>query len=80
MYTLKHHFQTKKILEISKKNFSSLSAASGSIISPIFNLWKVHISAQSTNNFEQENNLQWCLDLSGPTLRKEITCAMLAYG
>ena len=38
------------------------------------------IIAQSTNNFAEENNLQWCPDLSGRPLHKEITCAMLVYG
>ena len=33
-----------------------------------------------TNNFAQENNWQFCLDLSWPTLHKEITCAILAHG
>ena len=32
------------------------------------------------NNIAQENNLQYCLDLCGLTLRKEITFAILAYG
>ena len=32
------------------------------------------------NNFAQENNLQCCLNLCGPTLLKEITCAILAHG
>ena len=27
-----------------------------------------HIIAESTNNFAEENNLQWCPDLSGPHL------------
>ena len=35
---------------------------------------------QSTNNFTQANNLQFCLDLSEPTLHKEVTCAMLVHG
>ena len=38
-------------------------------------------SAQTT--FNRKNNLQFCLDLSGqsgPTLHREITCGMLAYG
>ena len=34
---------------------------------------------ESKKNFAQENNIQCCLDLCGPTLRKEFTCAMLAY-
>ena len=35
---------------------------------------------QSTNNFALKNNLQFCLDLSGPTLHKGIACGMLALG
>ena len=34
---------------------------------------------QSTNNSAQENNLQFCLGLSRPTLHEEITGAMLAH-
>ena len=37
-----------------------------------------NLGSVSTNNFAQKNNLQFCLDLSGPTLHMEITCAMLA--
>ena len=29
------------------------------------------------NNFAQESNIQCCLDLCGPTLPKQFTCAML---
>ena len=35
---------------------------------------------QSTNYFAMKNNLQFCLDLSGPTLDKGIACGMLAHG
>ena len=35
---------------------------------------------ESTNNFAPENNLQFCLDLSGQTLHKESACGMLAHG
>ena len=35
---------------------------------------------QSTNNFAPKINLQFCLDLSGPTLHKEIASGMLAHG
>ena len=38
------------------------------------------ITVQSSNNFAEENNLQWCPDLSASILHKEITCAMLAHG
>ena len=37
------------------------------------------VCPQSTNSFAQEHNLQCLLDLSGPTLNKEIICAMLAH-
>ena len=33
---------------------------------------------QSRNNFAQENNLQFCLDLSQPSFLNEITCGILA--
>ena len=36
------------------------------------------VDPKPKNNFAQENNIQCCLDLCGPTLRKEFTCAMLA--
>ena len=36
-----------------------------------------NVGTQSTNNFPQKNNLQFCLDLSGPTFPKEIICAIL---
>ena len=39
-----------------------------------------NVDPQSTNNFEQESNLRFCLDLSEPTLQKEITCAILGHG
>ena len=39
-----------------------------------------NVGPQSTNNFGQKNNLKFCLDISGPTLHKEITCAMLVHG
>ena len=39
-----------------------------------------NVDPQPTNNFAQENNMQCCLDLCGPTLRKEFTSAMLAHG
>ena len=39
-----------------------------------------NVGPQSTNNFAQKNNLQFCLDISGPTLHKEITCVMLVHG
>ena len=39
-----------------------------------------NVDPQSTNNFAQKNQLQFCLDISGPTLHKEITCAMLVHG
>ena len=35
-----------------------------------------NVGWQYTNNSAQENNLQFCLDLSGTTLHKEITCAI----
>ena len=38
-----------------------------------------HVDPKPKNNFAQENNIQCCLDLCGPTLRKEFTCAMLAH-
>ena len=31
------------------------------------------------NNFAQESNIQCCLDLCGPTLPKQFTCAMLPH-
>ena len=38
------------------------------------------VGPQSASNFAQKNNLKFCLDLSVPTLHKEITCAMLVHG
>ena len=72
-HTPKRCFQTKKILKSSKKQKKThtkknkkqkakkeyLPAASGSIVS------------HSTNDFAEENNLQWCPDFSGSTLHKE---------
>ena len=41
--------------------------------------YSCYVNPQSTNNFAQEKILEFCLDLSGPTLHKEITFAMLAH-
>ena len=38
-----------------------------------------NVGTQPTNNFAQKKNLQFCLDLSEPTLYKEIACAVLAH-
>ena len=38
-----------------------------------------NVGSQSSNTFAHENNLQCFLDLSGSTLHKEITCAMLVH-
>ena len=38
-----------------------------------------NVDPKPKNNFAQENNIQCCLDLCGPTLRKEFTCAMLVH-
>ena len=37
-----------------------------------------NVGPQSTNKFAQKNNLQCCLEISGPILHKEITCEMFA--
>ena len=42
--------------------------------------YQCNVDSQSMNNFAQENNLQCCLDLCWPTLRKKIACTMLAHG
>ena len=39
-----------------------------------------NVDPQPMNNLAQENNLKCCLDLCGPTLRKEVICAMLVHG
>ena len=39
-----------------------------------------NVSPQSTSNFTQKNNLNFCLDLSGPKLHKKVTYAMLVHG
>ena len=36
-----------------------------------------NVGPLSTNNFVQKNNLQFFLDLSGPTLHKKITSTMM---
>ena len=41
--------------------------------------WLVHFDPQTTNKFVQKYNLQYCLNLFGLTLHKEITCGMLAH-
>ena len=47
------------------------------------NIWQENYlcsdDPHSTTNFAEENNLQFCLDGSGPTLHKKIV-AMLTYG
>ena len=37
-----------------------------------------NVDPMPKNNFAQENNIQCCLNLLVPKLRKEFTCAMLA--
>ena len=38
------------------------------------------VIAHSTNDFAEENNLQWRPVLSGSSLHKEITCVMFVHG
>ena len=39
-----------------------------------------NVDSEPMNNLLQENNMQCCVHLCGPALRKEITCAMLTHG
>ena len=41
--------------------------------------FQCNIDPHSINKFPQDNNLRFCLYLSGTTLHKGITCAMLAH-
>ena len=59
-----------------KISYTMLSWSAWANISQENYLW--NIGPQYTSNFAHKKNLQFCLDLSGPTLHKEINCAMLA--